>query len=591
MGAHSRVADLLLDWVPVTEAIRVAEAIRRLFDQLGDRANRHKARLRYVFEKIGIEAFRARFATELERVVADGVPAWQGTVVPNPERPAAGFGPPGAESRDGIRYLTQRQSGWVTVPLHLPLGFLAADDLARLGALAARFSTDRGLRTTIGQNLLLRFVKPDDLPALAAELRRLAADVLTPSPLACFVACAGASTCRLGLTLARNAAAAAADGVRQSGVSADTVAALDVHLNGCPNACGQQPIAPLGFFGTAQRVGGRLVPAYRVTVGGRCGAAGARLGVLVGQIPAKALPAFMAALAGDFEGRRESGEAFFQYVDRLGQAHFERLVSSHAQTPSYESRPEFYRDFGADADFSLAGRGAGECGTGVFEVIQADLAAAGKATDTFARLLPAARALLITRGVDAQDPDVVFREFEARFVNSGLAGEEFRPLLARARGYVQGWKEALQGADEAVGRLLQRVTLLYSTLDANLEFHPPVCTLAEPPTASPAGATCGAGSAAVGTCNISGRGTATPSGRAVSVDAELDLHGVGCPLNFVKAKLKLETLALGATLAIILDDGEPIANVPASFQNEGQELVASSALGDQRWRVLICRKR
>ena len=480
MGAHSRLADPLLDWVPVTATIRVAEAVRRLFDQLGDRSNRHKARLRFVFEKIGIEAFRAAFTSEMARLVDEGVPEWHGPVSRNDDCPAANFAPPATQIRSGVRYLPQRQAGFVTVPLPLPLGFLSADDLSHVAALAGRFSGDRGLRTTIGKNLLLRFVKEDDLTALAAELRRLSIDVLTPTPLERFVVCAGASTCRLGLSLARNAARAAAEGLGQSGVAADTVEALDIHLNGCPNACGQQPIAPLGFFGTAQRAEGRLLPSYRITLGGRCGAAGARLGVRVGEIPAKALPDLLSALAADFERRRQPGELFAAYFDRLGSAHFEGIVTDYAKIPPYAERPDFYRDFGVDEDFSLAGRGAGECGTGVFAVIVADLAEAGRATEPFAMLLPTARALLITRGVDAQDPEVVFREFATHFVNPGLVGEEFRPLLAQAHAYIQGRKEALLGAEDAVGRLRDRVKLLYTTLDANLQFHPPGGRLSTP---------------------------------------------------------------------------------------------------------------
>ena len=69
-----------------------------------------------------------------------------------------------------------------------------------------------------------------------------------------------------------------------------------------------------------------------------------------------------------------------------------------------------------------------------------------------------------------------------------------------------------------------------------------------------------------------------------------DLRGVACPMNFVKAKLKLETMDIGDTLSVVLDDGEPVENVPASFRGEGQEVVEMTDLRDGHWRVLI-RKR
>lgn len=55
--------------------------------------------------------------------------------------------------------------------------------------------------------------------------------------------------------------------------------------------------------------------------------------------------------------------------------------------------------------------------------------------------------------------------------------------------------------------------------------------------------------------------------------ANLDLRGVVCPTNFVKAKLKLEEMNIGEVLEIIIDAGEPIANVPRSIKEEGHKII------------------
>ena len=60
---------------------------------------------------------------------------------------------------------------------------------------------------------------------------------------------------------------------------------------------------------------------------------------------------------------------------------------------------------------------------------------------------------------------------------------------------------------------------------------------------------------------------------------EIDLHGVICPYNFVKTKLKLDTMLPGQILAVILDDGEPIRNVPQSVENEGHIILNQESLG------------
>ena len=583
MGAHSRVADDLLEWVSASEVIRIAEAVRLLFDRLGDRSTRHRARLRYVFERLGVDAFRERFVQQIRDVAEDGVPEWEGESLLNSTRIEGTSGLPELGAVDGVRCFSQRRRDFVAVPMHLPLGFVSADDFARIGDIAARFSEEDGLRTTRMQNLLIRSVRKEDVRRLADELGQLDADVLSTVPLERFVACAGASTCRLGLCLARGAAGACAEGLADANIKPDTFNAMDIHINGCPNACGHQPIGPIGFFGAAQRIDGRLVPCYRITLGGRCNENGARLGVPVGQVPAKALSVFLNAIARDFESGRRDGESFSSYFDGMGKEHFERIVSHHAKVPAYDENPEFYRDFGVAEDFSLAGRGTGECGAGVFDLIQEDLIAARKAKEPFDILLPTVRALLITRGVDARDPDGAFREFEKHFIDVGLVAEDFRTLLARARGYTQGWKQAFDGYEETVGKLLERVEFLYSTLDANLEFHPSL---------SPDGVS--------GEADLSGRSpgaktdTRPPTGRqgrTSDTAVELDLRGVTCPMNFVKAKLRLESMNIGETLAIVLDDGDPILNVPASFRNEGQGVEGIMALGDGHWRVLVTKRK
>ena len=68
--------------------------------------------------------------------------------------------------------------------------------------------------------------------------------------------------------------------------------------------------------------------------------------------------------------------------------------------------------------------------------------------------------------------------------------------------------------------------------------------------------------------------------------AELDLRGVICPYNFVKTKLKLETMLPGEILAVILDDGDPMRNVTQSVSNEGHIILDQEPFA-KSFRVLI----
>lgn len=66
----------------------------------------------------------------------------------------------------------------------------------------------------------------------------------------------------------------------------------------------------------------------------------------------------------------------------------------------------------------------------------------------------------------------------------------------------------------------------------------------------------------------------------------LDLRGTICPMNFVKTKLKLEELNRGERLTVILDDGEPIKNVPRSVREDGH-LILDMVKVDNYYRLLI----
>ena len=81
----------------------------------------------------------------------------------------------------------------------------------------------------------------------------------------------------------------------------------------------------------------------------------------------------------------------------------------------------------------------------------------------------------------------------------------------------------------------------------------------------------------------------TENSLQLQADAELDLRGVICPYNFVKTKLKLETMAAGQILAVLLDEGDPIRNVPRSVSDDGHIVLSQEPLA-QFYRVMI-RKR
>jgi len=78
------------------------------------------------------------------------------------------------------------------------------------------------------------------------------------------------------------------------------------------------------------------------------------------------------------------------------------------------------------------------------------------------------------------------------------------------------------------------------------------------------------------------------AGGAGGDDAELlDLSGVACPMNFVKTKIRLSALPVGSRLAVVLDDGAPIENVPLSLEEQGQKVLSKDRISDRQWKIVV----
>ncbi len=73
---------------------------------------------------------------------------------------------------------------------------------------------------------------------------------------------------------------------------------------------------------------------------------------------------------------------------------------------------------------------------------------------------------------------------------------------------------------------------------------------------------------------------------AIDIKKSIDLHGVTCPMNFVKTKLALEDLSAGEHLEVILDEGDAMLNVPRSLKGEGHRIVKVDPLGET-FRVIV----
>ena len=78
----------------------------------------------------------------------------------------------------------------------------------------------------------------------------------------------------------------------------------------------------------------------------------------------------------------------------------------------------------------------------------------------------------------------------------------------------------------------------------------------------------------------------TPPADGQATQAQLDLRGVRCPLNWARAKVHLETLPAGAVVALLIDDPKGARDIPRAAEIEGYAVLAVEP-GPPLWRLVI----
>ena len=71
------------------------------------------------------------------------------------------------------------------------------------------------------------------------------------------------------------------------------------------------------------------------------------------------------------------------------------------------------------------------------------------------------------------------------------------------------------------------------------------------------------------------------------VDERVDITDVVCPMTFVKAKVAMEELEIGQVLAVTMNDGEPVQNVPRSIKEEGHQILKLTDNGDDTYTLIV----
>ena len=277
LGTVTHNAKILADFVPEEEFLPLTQAICRVFARLGEKKNRNRARIKFLVAKLGIEEF-CRLVEE-ERKALPHDPSWTNYLSnlnafdesPNrsPSDLAEGPHPDGFKSWFATNVYRQRQDGYAVVTINLPLGDLTSEQAWQLADVARNYTPD-AMRTTVEQNIVLRWVPEGDLVSLYQELSEIGLATPGAGTIVDITSCPGTDTCKLGIAASRGLAAELRTRLATQNASLDqAVKDLRIKISGCFNSCGQHHVADIGFFGNSRRRQGRLVPHFQVVLGGK----------------------------------------------------------------------------------------------------------------------------------------------------------------------------------------------------------------------------------------------------------------------------------------------------------------------------------
>jgi len=566
----------LFDFVPEEELFNIAIAAKRFFNNHGNRKNKHKARIRYIFYKEGEEKTRELFFNYYNEIKSKEnfiyTPAAQKFEYKKPS-----FAPASVSSEEFFTWKrrnvkAQKQSGLFSTIVPFINGNTDSETLLKIAEFAAAFGNDV-LRFTVRQQLQLRNIPEDYLANVYLLLNELGINTGLPAIINNIVSCTGADTCRLGICYSKGASLALRKKLGKSKLNLDEIGDLQINISGCPNSCAQQIWSDIGFSGRVGR-NERMYAAYNVYAGASKGE-NPQLGVVLGTVSARDLPQFTEDVLAGYIPVKQKYSSFNDYLQDAGKENIKTLVEKYKEVPGFDEDKNYYYDWGSEELFSVANKGPAECSAGLFDMIDVDLNFIKQGfklleTETDAikanRILydivfSSSRMLLVTKGAEPKTSAETFTLFSEKFIDEGLVSDSFKDLIKIAE---TNSRADFSARKAEIIELGEAVITLYGGMDDSLQFKNQPIKKVE----------------------AKSQDAVQPTVISSSEVRVKDFRGVACPMNFVKTKIELSSLKSADLLEVWLDDGAPIQNVPGSVRNEGHEVISVTQVEDY-WKVLI----
>jgi len=337
LGGGPRVGIKLEDFIDHNDALYHVQAMKRIFEREGDRTNRHKARLRFVLQRLGEENFREMFRVELGKVRAEKDLTLDIDYDKEDLTDLKQHNKKQWDKKYESRIINQKQEGYYSVYVHPLSGNMTTDNLDIILNFLTNLDYKVSIRLTMTQGFLLRDLKEND----AEKLIDLTSDFSSIFNIDNSVVCAGPRICNFGINNSQELLKKIIEIFQDKSFEIKN-ALPQLLISGCPNSCAQPQKGIIGLIGKKKRTEDGLIPVYSILFNGKVGPGIARFGEAYGEIAAKKIPDFFVELA---QLKVNSNKVdFVEFIENT-EEEIRELVIKYSSLESSGENPDLYSDF------------------------------------------------------------------------------------------------------------------------------------------------------------------------------------------------------------------------------------------------------
>jgi len=444
LGAQPFLATTTHEFLEEDLLIPYLESVLRVFDRYGERNSRHKARIKFLIQKIGIDAFNELVAQEQlalthQRYKVEVNGQWamgnqpSGNLFTIPDLPFT-IDPFRFQLWKNTNVFKQKQEGYYAIYVRVPNGNISSHASRRLIDKLKDVIAD-DVRITINQGLQLRFVKPEHLEYVYRVLDEEGFAAAGFGSVADVTSCPGTDTCNLGISNSTSTALVLSEVIEEEFPEFLYNKEIAIKISGCMNSCGQHGMASIGFHGSSMKAKGQILPALQVLIGGGVlGGGEGRIADKVLKVPSKRAPEVIRTVLNDYKTNASEGETFLNYSHRTGERYYYDLLKPLASLETLQA--EDYIDWGQEEKFSTA-IGVGECAGVMIDLVAtlileaedkisaseeclANKKWADGIYNAYSAQIHTAKALLLQNGVQCNTQHGILKDFDTHFTDKGL---------------------------------------------------------------------------------------------------------------------------------------------------------------------------